>query len=155
MQLFVSWSLSVYTLNQVACFMQSLFANCSRQNGESWQRRHFTHCKGPVTRLGKYRDTCIMIQKIQCKQCYYSVSCKLHDTHFGIEHVLFCTARITIHFISDQSVCLWIKQFKFLFTLCFNTNINVWICDQFKNYAKIGKIRIFRQFKCILKYERT
>ena len=36
MQLFVSWYLSVYTLNQVACFMQSLFTNCSRQIGESW-----------------------------------------------------------------------------------------------------------------------
>jgi hypothetical protein len=41
MQLFVSWSLSVYTLNQVACFMQSLFTNCSRQNWESWQWRHY------------------------------------------------------------------------------------------------------------------
>ena len=36
-----SWSLSVYTLNQVACFTQSLFTNCSRQNGESWQWRHY------------------------------------------------------------------------------------------------------------------
>ena len=41
MQHFVSWSLSVYTLNQVACFTQSLFTNCSRQNGESWQWRHY------------------------------------------------------------------------------------------------------------------
>ena len=39
--LVVSWSLSVYTLNQVACFMQSLFTNCSRQNWESWQWRHY------------------------------------------------------------------------------------------------------------------
>jgi fatty acid desaturase len=38
----VSWSLSVYTLNQVACFMQSLLTNCSHQNGESWQWRHST-----------------------------------------------------------------------------------------------------------------
>jgi hypothetical protein len=37
----VSWSLSVYTLNQVVCFMQSLFTNYSRQNGESWQWRHY------------------------------------------------------------------------------------------------------------------
>ena len=44
MQLFVSWSLSVYTLNQVACFMQSLFTNCSRQNGESWQWRQYHPC---------------------------------------------------------------------------------------------------------------
>jgi hypothetical protein len=35
MQLFVSWSLSVYTLNQVARFMQSLFTNCSRQKKEN------------------------------------------------------------------------------------------------------------------------
>ena len=41
---FVSWSLSVYTLNQVACFMQNLFTNCSRQNGESWQWRHYYPC---------------------------------------------------------------------------------------------------------------
>jgi len=41
MQLFLSWSLSVYTLHQVACFMQSLFTNCCRQNGESWQWRHY------------------------------------------------------------------------------------------------------------------
>jgi hypothetical protein len=37
MQLFVSWSLSVYTLNQVACFMQNFFLNYSHQNGETWQ----------------------------------------------------------------------------------------------------------------------
>ena len=44
MQLFVSWSLSVYKLNQVACFMQNLFTNCSHQNGESWQWRHYHPC---------------------------------------------------------------------------------------------------------------
>ena len=30
-----------FTLNQVARSMQSLFTNCSHQNGESWKWRHY------------------------------------------------------------------------------------------------------------------
>jgi hypothetical protein len=35
----------LYSKDHVACFMQSLLTNCSRQNGESWQWRHYhTNC---------------------------------------------------------------------------------------------------------------
>jgi hypothetical protein len=68
-----TWSFLVYTLNQVACFMKSLFTNCSRQNGESWQWRHYHANWGnsPSVPLSQERGrSCVCVLGLSYTSCF-------------------------------------------------------------------------------------
>jgi hypothetical protein len=103
---------SLHTKSSSICFMQSLFTNCSCQNGESLRHYH-TNWPNNITTFFSFPTMCVN----SAITLYHE---KLHDTHFGIEHVLFCTARITIHFISDQSeILVWGQE---VWNVCHNHN---------------------------------